>query len=274
MLRIWRDLLFWLAVIPIIAGIVTIIVNIEKVFDTIVMRPIRGIKRMLGRYNRRQKELLDEIVKVKEELNREKQRLEEVLSMSLENLERKEQQLKEIYVITLEIGSMYRNADDREHLYRFLFELLANHLMNDESGTPRVHILVEDDDNDQLLRPYRDIWVGHSPRAKHLRIEKTYDTAAGYAYLTGECYFDPDTTRQESRFKPNPHATRKTEAIICVPIRCSGDVLGVLSVSGENKYCYTEDNKEFLEICAGLMMPLLHEDLKWGSGGRKNVHTH
>lgn len=106
---------------------------------------------------------------------------------------------------------MYSKVNDREHLYRFLFELIANHLMTDESGTPRVHILIVDEENDQML---------HSSRTKHLRIEKAYDTAAGYAYLTGECYFDPDTTRKESRYKPNPYATRKTEAIICVPIRC------------------------------------------------------
>lgn len=228
-----------------------------------IVRPYKRIARLVNILRRkRQKKLLREIQKVKAELNEEKLRLEEVLCKSLQNLERKERQLKEIYVMILEIGSMFTKLNDREHLYRFLFELIANHLMNDKSGTPRVQILVEDDEDDQQLRPYRNIWVGHSPRVKQLRIDKAYNTAAGYTYLTGECYFDPDTTRQESRFTPNPYDTRKTESIICVPILCAGEVLGVLSVSGENKYCYSEDNKEFLEICAGLMMPLLHEELK------------
>lgn len=267
MLQIWENPLFWGAVISMAAAVMTIIVNAEKVY-TIVRRLVKKVA------GRRRKELLNEIERIKAELEREKQKLTEVLSTSLRNLERKEKCLKEIYVITLEISSMYGNQDDREHLYRFLFELIAHHLMNHQSGTPRVQILVEDEENDQILRPYKDIWVGHSPRAKHLRIKKAYDTAAGYAYLTGESYFDPDTTRKESRFKPNEHATRKTEAIICIPIRCSDKILGVLSVTGETKYCYNEDDREFLEICAGLIMPLLYGDIRQISGGESHVHTH
>ena len=174
---------------------------------------------------------MNEIEKMKAELEQEKQKLTEVFATSLRNLERKEKCLKVIYVMTLEIGSMYGSQNDRDHLYRFLFELIAHHLMNSRSGKPRVQILVEDNENNQMLRPYKNIWVGHSPRAKHLRIEKAYDTAAGYAYLTGECYFDPDTTRRESRFKANQQATRKTESIICIPIRCADEILGVLYVT-------------------------------------------
>lgn len=202
----------------------TIIVNAEKVY-TIIQRLIKKVASI------RRKRLLNEIEKMKAELEQEKQKLTEVFATSLRNLERKEKCLKVIYVMTLEIGSMYGSQNDRDHLYRFLFELIAHHLMNSRSGKPRVQILVEDNKNNQMLRPYKNIWVGHSPRAKHLRIEKAYDTAAGYAYLTGECYFDPDTTRRESRFKANQQATRKTESIICIPIRCADEILGVLYVT-------------------------------------------
>lgn len=202
----------------------TIIVNAEKVY-TIIQRLIKKVASI------RRKRLLNEIEKMKAELEQEKQKLTEVFATSLRNLERKEKCLKVIYVMTLEIGSMYGSQNDRDHLYRFLFELIAHHLMNSRSGKPRVQILVEDNENNQMLRPYKNIWVGHSPRAKHLRIEKAYDTAAGYAYLTGECYFDPDTTRRESRFKANQQATRKTESIICIPIRCADEILGVLYVT-------------------------------------------
>lgn len=75
------------------------------------------------------------------------------------------------------------------------------------------------------------------------------DTLAGLAYRTGEVQYSPDVTKDE-RFKPHPKARRKYHSLLCVPIKSGKHVFGVLSVDGSDIDCFTEDDKQYVQLFA------------------------
>lgn len=168
-----------------------------------------------------------------------------------------------VYLAAYEVSNTFGSSDpDYESAYQFILNIIQDTMKNERSGSPRLNIFVRDPEDPDQLKPHA--MEGHRTRAWKNRIQIKNNEAAGYTFLNGESYFDYDTTRDfpESRFKSNPHSNRPILSIICVPIKCGDDTIGVLSVTGEQKYSFTEDDKSYLELFSGIIAPMLIVDLK------------
>ncbi|WP_141201621.1 GAF domain-containing protein [Paludifilum halophilum] len=198
----------------------------------------------------------------------EQKKVQETTQSTREKMDLQEHLWKQIFLLSCELSmncrGFYNNLSprDRSTSYRCIYEIVQEALRNEKSGDPRVQIFVEDENNTGLLKPHLSAFVGHRSRARDNRIEKSISTAAGYTYLTGETYFDSDTTREDSLCQRKPKANRPFYSMICVAIEVEEQILGVLSVTGDQKESYREVHRDFLEITANMLVPLLISDLQ------------
>src|SRR5699024_8759255 len=83
------------------------------------------------------------------------------------------------------------------------------------------------------------------------------DSAAGHTYRTGEIFFSGEIHTPGSRFRTHPKAQSTYHSLICVPIRTGDEILGVLSVTGDEKRSDTDDEKAYLNAFAHVLSRLL-----------------
>jgi transcriptional regulator with GAF, ATPase, and Fis domain len=151
-----------------------------------------------------------------------------------------------------------RFEEHRNGIYRyFLSSVMASMAIN-KANNPKVCIFV--DAGDGTLKVHEA--AAHSPEGmKKLRLSIA-DSAAGYTFTTGEIFFSGEIHTPGSRFRKHPKAQSTYHSLICVPIQVGDQVLGVLSVTGDEEKSYTEDEKSYLSAFSNSIAPLLYMELK------------
>lgn len=86
------------------------------------------------------------------------------------------------------------------------------------------------------------------------------DSGAGYSYRTGKPYSDGDIRASGKHFKAHPKSKNLYNSLLCVPIKCGEKIIGVLSVDGQEKNSFTEDDEDYLKYFANALSVLMFFD--------------
>jgi putative methionine-R-sulfoxide reductase with GAF domain len=84
-----------------------------------------------------------------------------------------------------------------------------------------------------------------------LRLEIN-NSMAGEVFRTGKIKYSGDVSKEKS-FKPHPKATKKYRSLLCVPVIVRDQVIGVLSLDGSEKDCFTQDDIDYVRIFSNLL---------------------
>jgi GAF domain-containing protein len=147
--------------------------------------------------------------------------------------------------------------EHRQYVYNYLLSSLLATMSGNKGNNPKICIFI--DAGDGTLKVHEA--AAHSPDGMRKLRLSIADSAAGYTFQTGEPFFSGEIHTTGSRFKIHPKAHSTYHSLICVPIRTGDEVLGVLSVTGDEERSYTEDEKMFLMAFANVLSPLLHLEL-------------
>lgn len=147
--------------------------------------------------------------------------------------------------------------DQRRHVYNYFLSSLLATMSGKKGNNPKVCIFV--DAGDGTLKVHEA--AAHSPDGMRKLRLSIADSAAGHTYRTGEIFFSGEIHTPGSRFRTHPKAQSTYHSLICVPIRTGDEILGVLSVTGDEKRSYTDDEKAYLNAFAHVLSPLLNLEL-------------
>lgn len=150
--------------------------------------------------------------------------------------------------------------DQRRRIYNYLLSCVVAVFAGNKGNNPKVCIFV--DAGDGTLKVHEA--AAHSPNGMRKLRLSIADSAAGYTYQTGEIFFSGEIHTPGSRFKAHPKAQSTYHSLICAPIKSGDDVLGVLSVTGDEHRSYTDDEKMYLASFANVLAPLLQLELRSG----------
>lgn len=78
------------------------------------------------------------------------------------------------------------------------------------------------------------------------------NSMAGEVFRTGKLKYSGDITKEKS-FNPHPRATKKYYSLLCAPIKVRDQVIGVLSLDGSEKDCFTQDDVDYVRIFSNLL---------------------
>ncbi|MFC4076459.1 GAF domain-containing protein [Salinithrix halophila] len=147
--------------------------------------------------------------------------------------------------------------DQRRYIYNYLLSCVVAVMAGKKANNPKVCIFV--DAGDGTLKVHEA--AAHSPNGmRKLRLPIS-DSAAGYTFHTGEAFFSGEIHTPGNRFRAHPKAQSTYHSLICVPIKAGDQVLGVLSVTGDEERSYTDDEKSYLSAFASVLSPLLYREL-------------
>jgi transcriptional regulator with GAF, ATPase, and Fis domain len=83
------------------------------------------------------------------------------------------------------------------------------------------------------------------------------DSIAGNVYKNGEYIYCKDITAHKN-FSPHPKATKQYYSLLCVPIVYKGNTIGVLSIDGSTKDCFTQDDIEYFKMFSNQLAIIFH----------------
>ncbi|PTM59134.1 GAF domain-containing protein [Desmospora activa] len=148
--------------------------------------------------------------------------------------------------------------DQRRRIYNYLLSCVVAVFAGNKGNNPKVCIFI--DTGDGHLKVHEA--AAHTPNGMRKLRLSIADSAAGYTFQTGETFFSGEIHTPGSRFKAHPKAQSTYHSLICAPIKSGDEVLGVLSVTGDEERSYTDDEKMYLAAFANVLAPLLQLELK------------
>jgi hypothetical protein len=154
------------------------------------------------------------------------------------------------------------------HLYTFnhICWMIRAFMINKKSKDPKVVLFIPNEEETHL-EPCG--WASHSTQIQKFTPAISQENSAGFTYMTGEPYYLPDVNAPGSRFEHNDHSDNSFYSLVTVPVKCGKDVIGVLSVTGEEKNSYNEsEDIPYLRAFANALSPLVSYYLS----GRKGVY--
>lgn len=173
--------------------------------------------------------------------------------------------IQSVNKLAMEISAiLYRENDDyedrRHGIYTYLLSCVVAVMAGKKGNNPKVCIFV--DAGDGSLKVHEA--AAHSPDGmRKLRLPIS-DSAAGYTFDTGIPFFSGDIHTPGNRFKVLPAAEQVYHSLICVPVKVGDQVIGVLSVTGDETGSYSEDERMYLSVYANVLSPLLYRELFGG----------
>lgn len=149
---------------------------------------------------------------------------------------------------------------------RKVIDLLTTQIPLSLKSTKRIYhrcaVFTIDDSNPTSLKVFEG--CGYSLKGKeHLRL-KIDESVAGKAFSNGEYKYIADVSRNKT-FKPHPKATKQYFSLLCYPIKTGGNVMGVLSIDGSEKDCFSKDDIEYFKMFSnqiGIIIGLIDYNLK------------
>ncbi|SMO46940.1 GAF domain-containing protein [Melghirimyces algeriensis] len=147
--------------------------------------------------------------------------------------------------------------DNRRKIYNYFLSAVLATMSGKKGNNPKVCIFVKGDEG--MLKVHEA--AAHSPDGMRKLQLSIADSAAGHTYRTGEIFSSGAIHTPGSHFKEHPKAQSKYHSLICVPIRVGDQILGVLSVTGDEEKSYSEDEQAYLMAYASILAPLLHKEL-------------
>ena len=194
-----------------------------------------------------------------------------------ESLKQRQQMLALLQAIVLEsskalsghLQAGYTSAEYRKAVYDFVLPHLLTLLAKpDRANAHRVALFIPGAEGTMRMHE----GIGFSPEGKK-ELVLSPDSAAGYAYRTGETYCSGDVTAPGSRFSTNPKASKRYHSLLCLPIRCGPQVIGVLSVDGRERDSFTHDDQEFLTYVANALSLFLYIELQQSHNAELTLTT-
>jgi len=145
-------------------------------------------------------------------------------------------------------------------VYQYALPGIGIVLTKQQANNHRVAVFIPHSETELKIH----VAVNFSPDGmKHLRLS-ILDSAAGKVYRTGETYFCGDVTTEGNSFTAHPKASKQYLSLICVPIKMGEEIVGVLSIDGEEKNSFSNEEAEYLRYFANTLAPFLYLELYRG----------
>ncbi|MDN4595428.1 GAF domain-containing protein [Polycladomyces subterraneus] len=155
---------------------------------------------------------------------------------------------------------------NNRHTFHHICWMVRAFMINKKSKDPKVVLFIPND-AETHLEPYG--WASHSMQIQKFTPIISQENSAGFTYMTGEPYYLPDVNDPGARFEYNNHSDNSFHSLVTVPVKCGKEVIGVLSVTGEEKNSYIEsEDIPYLRAFANALSPLVSYHLS----GRKGVY--
>jgi transcriptional regulator with GAF, ATPase, and Fis domain len=152
-------------------------------------------------------------------------------------------------------------------VYQYALPGICLVLAKQKANNHRVAVFVPESDTHLKIH----VAVNFSPDGmKHLRLSIA-DSAAGRVLQTGEPYFCGDVSTEGNSFTAHPKASRKYLSLICVPIKVGEQIVGVLSIDGEEKDSFSREEAEYLRYFAHTLAPFLYLERYRGAANESVV---
>jgi len=166
--------------------------------------------------------------------------------------------------ITKCISEPFSTANNH-YTFNSICWLIRAFMINERSKDPKVVLFIPNEEESHL-EPCG--WANHSTRIQKFILKISQENAAGFTYMTGEPYYLPDVNAPGVRFERNIYSNNSFCSLVTVPVKCGNEVIGVLSVTGQEKNSYNEsEDIPYLRAFANALSPLVTHHLL----GRKGV---
>lgn len=140
--------------------------------------------------------------------------------------------------------------------YEYLLYGIGSILTKSKSNSHRVAIFVPEDEKNLKMKE----GVGFSAEGKQKLRLAIQNSSAGYVFRTGEIYNSGDIHSSGNVFRLNAEAKKVYNSLACLPIYCGKNVIGVLSIDGEEKESFNKDDLDYLTYFANILAPLIFFD--------------
>ncbi|PTM58045.1 GAF domain-containing protein [Desmospora activa] len=152
------------------------------------------------------------------------------------------------------------------HAINHICWLIRVFMTNPKSTDPRVVIFIPNG-AETKLNPCG--WAGHSTDLLQYNPKITEKNSAGFTYITGEDNYEPDVTARGARFESNPESENHFYSLLTTPIRCGKEVIGVISITGNERHSYDESEYiPYMKAFANALSSLVYYHLKSQEGKR------
>lgn len=113
----------------------------------------------------------------------------------------------------------------------------------------RLSVLLPDNSLERWWMPWA---AGHSVTGKAKYNERIVDTLSRHAYESGEVQVWPDV-ESDSGFRPNPNASHPIRAMMSLPLRRGGEVVGVFNVVSSEPDAFDPAEQTYVTSLAGVI---------------------
>ncbi|MHA6258372.1 GAF domain-containing protein [Sporosarcina sp. CAU 1771] len=104
--------------------------------------------------------------------------------------------------------------------------------------------------------------AGYSPEGvEKLRLSLT-NSKAGYSYINGKEYYNPDITKDAS-YERNPKSSREYKSLLCIPIKYNSKTIGILNVDGLLSNSFDRDDIDYITYFSNSISSILNKEINY-----------